>query len=81
MGFDPEAIFSCKTKKQSYPVIILNNYDVCKLHTKLDGKLRLGEHLRHGGSKVGTSIELQGKLQKCLPRRSLVTLYDFALPL
>ena len=81
MGFDPEAIFSCKTKKQRYPVLIFNNCELCKLHTKLDEKLRLGEHLRHGGSKVGTSIGLQRKLQKCLPRRSLVTIYDFALPL
>ena len=40
-----------------------------------DDKLNLGEHLKYIANKVNKSIGLLRKLQKLLPRRSLVTIY------
>ena len=85
-NYDPskqtkEVIFSRKIKKPSQPVLILNNNKVIQTpHEKhlglfLDQKLNFGEHLRYTANKVNTSIGLLRNLQKCLPRRSLVTIY------
>ena len=41
----------------------------------LDTKLNFGEHLRYIANKDNTSIGLLHKLQKCLPRQSLVAIY------
>ena len=41
----------------------------------LDMKIFFGEHLRYIANKVNTSIDLLRKLQKCLPRQSLVAKY------
>ena len=44
-------------------------------------ELNFGEHLRYIANKVNTSVRLLRKLQKCLPRRSLVTIYkSFIIP-
>ena len=76
-----EVIFSRKVKKPSYLVLILNNNHVIQtpyqkhLGMILDEKLYFGEHLRYIANKVNTFIRLLRKLQKRLPRRSLVTIY------
>ena len=41
----------------------------------LDEKLNFGEDLRYIANKVNTSTGLLRKLQICLPRQSLVTIY------
>ena len=62
-------------------MLIFNNNQVIKtpyqkhLATFLDEKLNFAELLRYIANKVNTSIGLLRKLQKCLTRRSLVTIY------
>ena len=90
MSFNPdpskqaqEVIFSRKIKKPSHPVLIFSNNQVIQtpnekhlglfFHEELD----FGEHLRYIANKVNKPIGLLRKLQKCLPRRSLVTIYKF----
>ena len=88
MSFRPEpskqalkVIFPPKVKKPSYPVLIFNNNQV--IQTPYQKHLGLFlyeisncvEHLRYITNKVNKSIGLLRKLQKCLPRRSLVTIY------
>ena len=94
MGFNPdhskqaqEVIFSRKIKKPSHPVLIFNNNLVIQTPYQkhfglfLDEKLDFGEHLRYIANKVNTSIGLLHKLQKCLARRSLATIYkSFTTP-
>ena len=88
MSFNPdpskqaqEVVFSRKIKKPSHPVLILNNKHVVRtpyqqhLGSTLVEKLNFGEHLRYSANKVNTSIGLLLKLQKCLPRQSLVAIY------
>ena len=88
MSFNPhpskqaqEVIFSCKIKKPSHSVLIFSNNQAIEtpfqkhLGLFLDEKLNSGEHLRYITSKVNASIGLLRKLPKCLPRRSLVTIY------
>ena len=76
-----DVIFFCKIKKPIHPVLIFNNNQVIQTPYQkhiglfLDEKLNFGEHLRYMTNKVNTSIGLLRKLQKCLPRRSLVTIY------
>ena len=76
----PEIIFSPKIKKPSHPVLIFNNNQVMQtpyqkhLGLFLAEKLNFVEHLRYIADKVNTSIGLLRKLQKCLPRRSLVAI-------
>ena len=76
-----EVIFSLKIEKPSHPVLIFNNNQVIQtpyqkhLGLLLDEKLNFGEHLRYIANKVNTSIGLPRKLQKCLLRRSVVTIY------
>ena len=76
-----EVTFSSKIKKSSHPLLIFNNNQVMQIPYQkhldmfLDEKLNFGEHLRYIASKVNTSIGLLRKLQKCLPRPSLVTIY------
>ena len=75
-----EVIFSRKIKKPSNPVLIFNNNRVIQTPYQkqfdlfLDEKLIFGEHLRYIATKVNSSIGLLCKLQKFLPRRSLVTM-------
>ena len=88
MSFNPdpskqaqEVIFSRLIKKPCHPELILNNNHVIQtsyqehLGLILDEKFNFGEHLRYIANKVNTSIGLLHKFQKCLPRRSLVTIY------
>ena len=88
MSFNPgpskqaqEVISSRKIKKPSQPVLIFNNNHVIQtsfqkhLGLILDEKLSSGELLRYTAKNVNTSIGRLRKLQKCLPRRSLVTIY------
>ena len=76
-----EVIFSLKIKKPSHPVLSFNNNQVIQnpyqnhLGLFLDETLISDEHLRYIANKVNASIGLLRKLQKCLSRRSLVTLY------
>ena len=73
MSFNPDLIFyiifSHKTKKRSYPLLILINSQVIQTPYQkyfsffLDEKLKFGKHLRYIGSKVNASIELLHKLQ------------------
>ena len=76
----PEIIFFPKIKKPSHPVLIFNNNQVMQtpyqkhLGLFLAEKLNFVEHLRYIADKVNTSIGLRRKLQKCLPRRSLVAI-------
>ena len=88
MSFNPdpskqaqEVIFSRKIKKPSHPDLIFNNKQVT--HTPyqkhfgmfLGDKLNFGENLNYIADKVNKSTALLRKLQKLLPRRSLVTIY------
>ena len=88
MNFNPdpskqtqEVIFSRKIKKPSHPVLIFSNNQVIQtpyqkhLGLLLDEKLNFGKHLRYIANKVNTSIGLLRKFQKCLARRSSVTIY------
>ena len=88
MSFNPdsskqaqEVIFSCKIKKPGHSVLIFNNNQAIQTPYQkhfgliLYEKLNFGEHLRYIANKVNTSIGLLRKLQKYLPRRSLVTIY------
>ena len=90
MSFNPdpskqaeEVIFSCRIKKPSHPVLMLNNnYVIQTPYLKhpgsiLDEKLNFDEHLRYIANKVNTSIGLLRELLKCLPIRSLVTIHKF----
>ena len=67
------------TRTYSHPVLIFNNNQVIQtpyqkhLGLILDEKLSFGEHLMNIANKVNTFIGLLHKLQKCLPRRPLVT--------
>ena len=76
-----EVSFSCKIKKPSHPVLTFNNNQAIQAPYQkhfdlfLDEKLNFSEHLRYISNKVNTSIRLLHELKKCLPRRSLVTLY------
>ena len=64
-------------------MLIFNNNQVIKtpyqkhLGIFLDEKLNFAELLRYIANKVNTSIGLLRKLQKCLTRRSLVTIYKY----
>ena len=75
-----EVNFSCEIRKLSHPILIFNNNQVihtrCQKHSGLfsDEKLNFGEHLGMLIT-VNTCIELLRKLQKCLPRWSVVTIY------
>ena len=75
-----EVIFSRKIKKPSNPVLIFNNNRVIQTPYQkhfdlfLDKKLIFDKHLRYIATKVNSSIGLLRKLQKFLPRRSLVTM-------
>ena len=77
-----EVIFSRKIKKPSHPVLISsNNWIIQTPYQKhlgliLEEKLNFGEYLRYIANKVYTSIGLLRKLQKYLPRQSLVTLSE-----
>ena len=88
MSFNPdpskqaeEVIFSCRIKKPSHPVLMLNNnYVIQTPYLKhpgsiLDEKLNFDEHLRYIANKVNISIGLLRELLKCLPIRSLVTIH------
>ena len=88
MGFNPdsskqaqEIIFFRKIKKPSHLLLIFKNNQVIQTPYQkhfgllLDEKLYFAEHLRYIVNKVNTYIGLLRKLQKCLPRRSLVTIY------
>ena len=88
MSFNPdpskqaqEVIFSRKIKKPSHPDLIFNNNKVIQtpyqkhLGMFLGDKLNFGEHLKCIANKVNKSIGLLRKLQKLLPRPSLVTIY------
>ena len=88
MSFNPdpfkqaqEVIFSRKIKKPNHPVLIFNNNHVIQtpyqkhLGLVVDEKLNFGEHLRYIANKVNKSTGLPRKLPKCLPRRSLVTIW------
>ena len=76
MSFNPDAskkktqevIFSRKIKKPSHPVLIFNNNQVIQSPYQT-----FGDHLRCIANNI--SIGSLSKLQKCLPRRSLVTIY------
>ena len=76
-----EVIFSSKIKKSSHPVLIFNNNQVIQssyqkhLGLFLDEKLHFGEHSGYIDNKANTSIGILRKLQICLPRQSLVTIY------
>ena len=77
-----EVIFSHKIKKPSHSVLISNNSHVIQtpyqkhLGLILDEKLNFGEHLRYIANKFSISIGLLRKLQKALPRRSLITIKE-----
>ena len=88
MNFNPdpskqaqESIFFRKIKKPGHPVLIFSNNHVIQtpyqkhLGLSLDEKLNFDENLRHIANKLNTSIGLLSKLQKYLPKRSLVTKY------
>ena len=85
MSFNPdspkiaqEVFFSRKIKKPIHPGLIFNNNQVQTPYQKhlrmfLDGKLNFGEYVKYIANKVKSSVGLLLKLQKLLPRRSLVT--------
>ena len=88
MSFNPdpskqaeEVIYSCRIKKSSHPVLMLNNNHVIQTPylkhpgSILDEKLNFDEHLRYIANKVNISIGLLRELLKCLPIRSLVTIH------
>ena len=83
MSFNPnpskqaQVIFSHKIKKQSHPVLIFNNNQVVQKTPRfvLRQEIKFGEHLMYIANKINTSFGLLRKLQKCLPRLSLVTTY------
>ena len=76
-----EAIFSRKVKKSSHLVLIFNDNQV--IHTPyqkhldlfLDKKSNFAEHLRFIANKAITFIGLLRKIQKCLSKQSLITIY------
>ena len=88
MSFNPdpskqaeEVIYSCRIKKSSHPVLMLNNNHVIQTPylkhpgSILDEKLNFDEHLRYIANKVNISTGLLRELLKCLPIRSLVTIH------
>ena len=88
MSFNPdrpkqaeETIFSRKTSIQKHPVLTFDYSPVIKTtHHKymgliLDEKLNFKEHLKEQMSKAYKSIAILRKLQKIIPRNSLLTIY------
>ena len=86
MSFNPdspkiaqEVFFSRKIKKPIHPGLIFNNNQVIQTRYQkhlgmfLDGKLNFSEYVKYIANKVKSSVGLLRKLQKLLPRRSLVT--------
>ena len=76
-----EVIFSRKTSIQSHPILTFDNSPVTKsTHHKhlgliLDEKPNFKEHLKEKMSKAYKGIAVLRKLQKIIPRNSLLTMY------
>ena len=77
-----EFISTCKVKKVAHPPIFFNNKPVQQVSSQkhldliLDTSLTLDELIRAITSKVYKSISLLRKLNNCLPRSSLITIYQ-----
>ena len=88
MNFNPdpskqtqEVIFICKVKRLVHPPIFFNNKPAQQVSSRkhlgfiLDTSLTFDEHITTTTSKVSKSIGLLQKLNNCLPRSSLITIY------
>ena len=84
MSFNPainkraqEVIFSRRLQKSNRPSLTFNGTSVTQsvIEKYLDSKLDFKEHIQNVFNKVSKTIELLRKLQKNLPRPSLITIY------
>ena len=76
-----QIIFSRKHQKISHPTIYFNNNPIESVSSQkhlgmiLDTKLNFQEHIKNILTKFNKNIGLLRKLQKMLPRRSLLTIF------
>ena len=84
MSFNPdinkraqEVFFSRRLQKSNRPSLTFNGTSVTQsvIEKYLDSKLDFKEHIQNVFNKVSKTIELLRKLQKNLPRLSLITIY------
>ena len=76
-----DVIFSRKIRKTSHPPLTFNNNSAKHVQFQkhlgvyLDSRLDFREHLQNMFNKINKTISLLRKLQKNLPRASLITIY------
>ena len=83
MSFNPDinkraqVIFSRRLQKSNRPSLTFNGTSVTQsvIEKYLDSKLDFKEHIQNVFNKVSKTIELLRKLQKNLPRPSLITVF------
>ena len=88
MSFNPdinkqaqEVLFSCRLQKSNHPSLTFNGTSVIQSEIQkhlimfLDSILDFKEHMQNVLNKVSKTIGLLHKLQKILPRSSLITVY------
>ena len=74
-----EVIFSRKSKRLTYPLLVFNNvsqtFSQKHLGVILDFKLTFEDHLNNVLAKVNKAVGLFRKLRNLLPRSTLITIH------